>query len=227
LVVTSEKLVSVTRAGLVAERLRNMVHSGELPPGTRLRQTEVAERFGVSTTPVREAFAVLTREGLVQQDAHRSVVVFQPAAEEFEELYEIRLALEPLAAELAARCITDDQVTELEAIVAEMSSAAPDRYIELNGVLHDTIYKIANRPRLFEILSNLRVTSANYAKLTVSPDGQEDPDYRKAVQQQHEEIVAALKARKGKVCARIVRTHLQTTVHQITELISARGELSS
>lgn len=216
---TSERLQSVTRAGLVAQKLREMVHSGELPPGTRLRQTEVAERFGVSTTPVREAFAVLTREGLVQQDAHRSVIVFQPAAKEFEEIYEIRLALEPLAAELASRYITDQQVSELEELVSEMSTATPSRYIELNGVLHDKIYRIANRPTLFEMLSRLRTTSANYAKLTVTPAGEEDPDYRKAVQQQHEEIVAALRARNGKAAARIMRIHLQTTVNEITQLL--------
>lgn len=223
---TSERLQAVTRAGLVAQKLREMVHSGELPPGTRLRQTEVAERFGVSTTPVREAFAVLTREGLVQQDAHRSVIVFQPAAKEFEEIYEIRLALEPLAAELASRYITDQQVAELEKVVGEMSTATPNRYIELNGVLHDSIYRIANRPTLFDILSRLRATAANYAKLTVTPDGEEDPDYRKAVQQQHEEIVAALKARNGKAAARIVRIHLQTTVNEITQLLGDGSGLS-
>lgn len=215
----TDSLGDLTRAGRVAEKLRDMIQTGELTPGTLLRQTEVAKRFGVSTTPVREAFALLTREGVVQQDAHRSVVVFQPAVEDLAELYEIRLALEPLAAELAARTITDEQVDELEALVTEMETAPPDRYIELNGVLHDSIYGIANRPRLFDILTRLRIASVSYAKLTVTRDGQEDPAYRRAVQQQHEEIVAALKARDGEACARVVRTHLQTTADQIAALI--------
>jgi len=213
-------LAPLTRAGLVAQRLRDMVQSGELVPGTVLRQTEIAERFGVSTTPVREAFAVLIREGVVQQVAHRSVMVFQPAADELAEIYEIRGALEPLATELAAKNISAQQIAELEAIVAEMSTAPPQRYIELNGVLHDTIYDIAARPRLADILTRLRKTSASYVKLTVTRDGEEDPDYRKAVQQQHEDIVAALKARKGKAAARIVRAHLQTSVDHIAKLIA-------
>jgi DNA-binding GntR family transcriptional regulator len=205
---------------MVAQRLRDMVQSGELAPGTVLRQTEIAERFGVSTTPVREAFAVLMREGVVQQVAHRSVMVFQPRADEVAEIYEIRGALEPLATELAARNISVDQVAELEAIVTEMSTAPPPRYIELNGVLHDTIYDIAARPRLADMLKQLRKTSASYVKLTITRDGDEDPDYRKAVHQQHEEIVAALKAGKGKLAARIVRAHLKTSADHIAKLVA-------
>lgn len=218
---TSDRLVPLTRAGLVAQRLREMVDAGELRPGTLLRQAEIAERFGVSTTPVREAFAVLMREGVVQQHAHRSVVVFEPAAEELKELYEIRSALEPLAARLAAEHITDDEVADLEAIIAEMATATAARYLELNGVLHDTIYRIAARPRLFEILSRLRTTSANYAKLTVGSNGQSDPGYRADVHRQHEEIVAALKARDGDLCAEIVREHLQTTLDHLGGLVDA------
>src|SRR5215218_5709527 len=113
MVMAVDGLVLPTRAGLVAQRLRDMIESGELAPGAVLRQTEIAERFGVSTTPVREAFATLMREGVVRQDAHRSVMVFQPAADELAQIYEIRGALEPLATELAAKNITDDQVAEL------------------------------------------------------------------------------------------------------------------
>src|ERR1700758_5490422 len=89
-----------TRAEAVAERLRQMIISGELAPGTRLRQAEIAELFNVSTTPVREAFTSLAREGFVRQDAHRGVEVFHPTEADIRENYEIRLALEPLATEL-------------------------------------------------------------------------------------------------------------------------------
>ena len=196
-----------------------MVDSGELRPGTLLRQAEIAERFGVSTTPVREAFAVLMRGGVVQQHAHRSVVVFEPAPEELKELYEIRSVLEPLAARLAAERITDAQVADLEGIIDEMATATAARYLELNGILHDTIYRIAGRPRLFEILSRLRTTSANYAKLTIGSNGQSDPRYRADVHHQHEEIVLALKSRNGDLCAEIVREHLQTTLDHLSGLV--------
>src|SRR5262249_1521312 len=67
-----------TRAEHVAERLREMIVGGELEPGARLRQADVAEWFDVSTTPVREAFTALAREGFVRQSAHRLVEVFRP-----------------------------------------------------------------------------------------------------------------------------------------------------
>jgi DNA-binding GntR family transcriptional regulator len=72
-------IVPLTRSEAVAGELRRMIQSGEFPPGARLRQAEIAARFGMSTTPVREAFMILAQEGIVRQDAHRGVVVFQPS----------------------------------------------------------------------------------------------------------------------------------------------------
>jgi DNA-binding GntR family transcriptional regulator len=86
-----------TTAKVVAERLRDEIQDGTLSPGTRLRQNEVARRFGVSTTPVREAFAQLQAEGLVRIDPHRGAVVFRPTTDDLVEFYEIREVLESLA----------------------------------------------------------------------------------------------------------------------------------
>src|ERR1700742_4105097 len=97
-----------TRAAAVAEELRRLILSGELPAGTRLRQVELAQRFNVSTTPVREAFTVLARQGLVRHDVQRGVVVFTPTVGDVLENYEIRIALESLATEIAAKAISDD-----------------------------------------------------------------------------------------------------------------------
>src|SRR3954449_378144 len=92
-----------TRAAAVAEELRRLILSGELKAGTRLRQVELAQRFNVSTTPVREAFTVLARQGLVRHDVQRGVVVFSPSEKDVRENYELGIALEPLATEIAAR----------------------------------------------------------------------------------------------------------------------------
>src|SRR5688572_20697813 len=86
-----------TAAEAVATRLRQEIQAGEHAPGTPLRQTEVARRLGVSTTPVREAFALLQADGLVRIDRYRGAVVFRPTAEELRDAYEIREALELLA----------------------------------------------------------------------------------------------------------------------------------
>src|SRR3954464_9921262 len=121
----SRSIVPATRSEAVAAELRRLITSGELAPGTHLRQTEIAARFGMSTTPVREAFMILAREGVVRQDAHRGVVVFEPSLEELTETYEIREALEALATELAAKRLTEDDLEALDTLVEQMRSAKP------------------------------------------------------------------------------------------------------
>ena len=130
--IPESSIVLPTRAGAVAERLRDLIRSGELPSGAHLRQDEIAARFGVSTTPVREAFVALEREGLVRRHPHRGVVVFVPSVEELDEVYEIRAMLEPLATEIATKKLTEDDLVALERIVADMRTARPKRYLELN-----------------------------------------------------------------------------------------------
>src|SRR4051812_44414703 len=186
-----DALVLPTRAGIVADQLRQMIKSGELPPGTRLRQAEFAERFGVSTTPVREAFVTLAREGLLRQDAHRGVVVFGPSVEELGEVYEIRAVLEPLATQRATKHLSDDDLGELERILAKMRDAEPERYLELNSEFHARLYRAAGRPRLVEMINGLRESSASYIGMNID---QYDSAYRAQTQAEHQEIFAALRA---------------------------------
>src|SRR5882724_3312464 len=109
-----------TRAAVVARELRTLILSGEIPPGNHLRQAEIARRFGVSTTPVREAFVALAREGLVRRDAHRGVVVFSPSLSELAEIYEMRAALESLATELAATTLSARELAAIARVVERM-----------------------------------------------------------------------------------------------------------
>jgi DNA-binding GntR family transcriptional regulator len=205
-----------TRAGAVAERLRELIRSGELAPGTHLRQDEFAARFGVSTTPVREAFVALEREGLVRRHAHRGVVVFTPSVEKLIELYEIRAALEPLAAEIAAKKLSEHDLAALDRIVAEMRNAGPKRYLELNSELHNRIYAAADRPRLRELIDGLREQSAAYVAMNADVY---DRAYRDQVQAEHEALVGALRSRAPKRVARAMRLHLENSGTHIVSLI--------
>jgi DNA-binding GntR family transcriptional regulator len=209
-----------TRAGTVAARLRGLIQSGEIGPGTHLRQAEVARRFGVSTTPVREAFVALAREGLVRQDAHRGVVVFMPSVAEVVEMYEIRAALESLAAEHAATRLTADALAEISTIVERMRDADAREYVELNRQLHCLIYAAAGRPRLTELIEELRDAAANYISLTIR---RYDDGYRAQVQAEHEEIVAALCSSAPKRAARAVRVHLEHNARYVAGLIDTRA----
>lgn len=206
-----------TRAEAIANELRRLILAGEYPPGAHLRQAEIAERFAVSTTPVREAFTALAREGLVRQDAHRGVVVFQPSLDELNEIYEIRAVLEPLAAELAARKLTDKDLAELDRLVTEMRSATPEAYPLLNRDFHAIIYAAAGRPRLLDTISTLREASASYLTLTVR---HYDVGYRDQVQAEHEQILDALQVRAGKRAAKAIREHLQHNQQHVAKLVA-------
>jgi len=205
-----------TRAGAVAERVRELIRSGELAPGTPLRQDQIAARFGVSSTPVREAFLALEREGLVRRHPHRGVVVFMPSVEELNELYEMRAVLEPLATEIAAKKLSDDDLATLERIVTEMRTARPKRFVELNDELHTRIYDAADRPRLRELIDGLREPAANYISMNLDLY---DRRYRDEVQAEHEAVVEALRSRAAKRAARVMREHLEHSGEHIVSLI--------
>jgi DNA-binding GntR family transcriptional regulator len=190
-----------------------MILAGELAPGARLRQVEIAERFGVSTTPVREAFTWLVRHGLVQYDSHRGFVVFAPSVDDVTENWELRQLLEPHAAEHAARRITTEQLAELDAIVAEMREALDSddttRFLtELNPRFHAIIYMASGRPRLAEIIESLRDAAIAYQRLIGSVQANLSPEFKASEHEQHARIVEALHAHAPKRAAKAVHSHL-------------------
>src|SRR3954470_19857447 len=128
-----------TVAGQVAEHLKAEILAGERAPGERLPQVEIARRLGVSTTPVREALAALQREGLVRLHPQRGAVVFLPSVDDLKEHYEIRGALEALAAAKSAGRFAPEWAAPLEALLDEMREGPEaSRYIALNQRFHTT-----------------------------------------------------------------------------------------
>lgn len=107
----------------LAATLQARVLSGELVSGTRLRQSALAEEFGVSRTPIREALRKLQASGLVEVQPHRSALVRAPSAREIRDAYEVRAELEGLAAELAAARIHQEQLDFLHGVQAEFREA--------------------------------------------------------------------------------------------------------
>jgi len=206
-----------TLATSVAAELRRMIQSGELAAGERLRQGELAARFGISTTPVREALTALAREGLIRQDAHRGAIVFPPTREDIRENFEIRLALEPLASALAASCLRDAQLETLEALAVSLrevvgdprTPAEPGLYEQLDREFHRRIFGAANRPRLAEMIESLRDASAAYAHLyAVAGDGEW---LLAALQAHHEQLIAALRRGDPEAASRIAADHVWLT----------------
>jgi DNA-binding GntR family transcriptional regulator len=182
---TTEAPGYVSKTDLVAALIRELVITGELAAGEQLRQRDLAQRFGVSQTPVREAMRRLESEGLLVCDTHRGFTVAAPEVGRLEENFLIRAALESLGASLAARKIDPEGLARLRDLNDQMRALADDdpSYAELNREFHFTVYSCARSPLLLSLMRLL------WASLHGGP--QVSRTHAESVRQ-HDEIVAAL-----------------------------------
>ncbi|MEU9073924.1 GntR family transcriptional regulator [Kitasatospora sp. NPDC004745] len=157
-------LMKATRRGLadeVADRVREAIFDGHFPPGSPLRETELADSLGVSRGAVREGIARLEREGLVRTGWHRPTTVVAATADDVEEVYRVRAALDRLAAVTAARRATPAQLDELDRLVESMAAALADgagvpHLLALDMAFHDQVYATAGNRRLTDAWQAVR-----------------------------------------------------------------------
>ena len=210
-------LTKVTIPEQIAAALRQDIVTGRLAAGARLRQVEIAQRFGVSTTPVREAFGLLQNDGLVRIDTHRGVTVFLPTMQDLIEHYEIRRALEMLAVEKAAERFQAKDAPPLVAILDAMRATSdPARYVERNQAFHLRLYRLSGRSRLVAMIEDLRDASLAYNHLYAAADVPRDAERLDA---EHREILAACQAGDPARAAAAVRDHISQTILHIMRLL--------
>ena len=151
---------------VVFNTLRQAILKGELEPGERLMEIQLAERLGVSRTPIREAIRKLELEGLVLMVPRKGAEVARISEKSLREVLEVRRSLEELAIELACQKITDEQIGELEAAEAVFAEAVqkgdPMTIAESDESYHDVIYQATENGRLVQILNNLREQMYRY-----------------------------------------------------------------
>lgn len=163
----NDRTYALLKAGLI---------SGTFHPGQVFIIRSLAERYGISTTPVREALQRLVAEHLLEMLPNRSIVVPTLSAAEFKEIYRIRCELEGLCAEIATPLLRNADVTQLKKSIATMDKAIKrgdkTAYREANEAFHFLIYEKSNSPRLLEMIRNLwgQVGPVFYGLL-------DDPDY--------------------------------------------------
>jgi DNA-binding GntR family transcriptional regulator len=142
---------------LVLDTLRQAILDGILPPGTRLRQEDLALAFATSRIPVREALRVLQYEGLASSEPHRGFTVTALDADQIEEIYDLRIVLETHAVRLAIPLLTDRDVVELQALYDEMESTEDsDIRLAMREKFYFRLYGVTARPRLVGLISRLR-----------------------------------------------------------------------
>ncbi|MGX1049502.1 DNA-binding GntR family transcriptional regulator [Bradyrhizobium japonicum] len=151
----------ITRAEELRLQLADEIVRGTLAPGAPLDETDIARRFSVSRTPVREALRQLVASGLVESRAHRGAVVAQPSVERLKSMFEAMAELEALCAGLAAERMSAAERHGLEAIHEELRvlsyAGNPDRFHEVNERFHNAIYAGSQNGYIAEITLATRV----------------------------------------------------------------------
>lgn len=205
---TADVVDRQTLPAAVASRLRDLITEGELPAGTRLNERELCDRLGVSRTPLREAFRLLSAEGMVQLQPNRGAQVVALSKEDIAESFEVMSALEALSGELACRRITDEEVGEIRALTFEMLACHARKdlqaYYRLNHAIHDLINRAADNRLLTQVYAtlNLRIQNLRFRS------NFDQAKWDKAAQE-HADMVEALAARDGMRLAAILRGHLK------------------
>ncbi len=165
----------------LVENLRDEIIAGKLVPGQHLRLEEIANRFEISTMPVREALRALEAEGLVEIFPHRGAFVVELSTDDLQDIYDVRAELEAMATRLAIPNITETTLNELNLLIDQMDDHINDvvALVKLNNQFHETLYKTSERTHLLEIIHNLRLRTRHYlrayiADLTGMPVAQDE-----------------------------------------------------
>ena len=192
----------------IAENIRSLIIEGGINPGERLREPELAGQLGVSRTPLREALLLLDSEGFVQVLPRRGAIVSPISARDATETYQVKGALESLAARLACGHISPEQIARLEQINREFESAVgegtPDhtRILQLNADFHHTLSDAADNEKLSQYIRLLRSQVLRYNYIYLSTLSHLTDSV-----QEHAAIIRALQDADADEVERRVRAH--------------------
>ena len=175
----------------VCETLRDAIRKGILEPGERLMEVQLADELGISRTPVREAIRKLEQEGYVIMMPRRGTYVSDISTNDVKEIFEIRSALESLAAGLAARRIEPDELETLQNLLMEIEGYIAkndiEKIVETDIKFHGLLYKVSRNERLVNIISNLKEQLARFRTLSMSYPGR-----LQETLEEHSEMVEAI-----------------------------------
>jgi DNA-binding GntR family transcriptional regulator len=198
----------ITKKQYAADWLREMIVSGDLPPGRRVRQQEVADRLGISATPVREAILQLETEGYLVSTPHVGVKVAELADDHRDEVAELRVLLEGLLARSAAERITDEQVERLNQLNFSFEEAVhrfdARQARRINYKLHRFIWEVAARDVTRQIVQGLWARVPWHSLDDVAVRGRQS-------MAEHEHLVGAISHRDPDGAQRAAEQHIRSS----------------
>ena len=192
---------------VVFNTLRQAILKGELKPGERLMEIQLANKLGVSRTPIREAIRKLELEGLVLMIPRKGAEVAEITEKSLRDVLEVRKALEELAVQLACDKITEEEILQLKRTAKEFEEAlkADDvtKFAQADVKFHDVIYKATDNLRLIQLLNNLQEQMYRYRIEYLK-----DIAVRRTLAQEHRAICEALRKKDKESALKYVYVHV-------------------
>lgn len=206
----------------ILETIRDAISSGALKPGEKVAEPELAERFGISRTPIREAFRQLESEGYLTVIPRKGAVVVSFSSKEIEEFYAIKSILEGYAAHQACAHLTEKEIDKLTLINEKLRQLAEEEdikhFFKIHNDFHELFRKAADNSKLDELISSLvsKFQRLRYESLS-------KPGRMKVSVQEHVKIIEAFRARDAKLAEQLVRKNAEYG----GRVLMAKGESDS
>lgn len=208
---------------VVFNTLRQAILKGELKPGERLMEIALAQKLGVSRTPIREAMRKLELEGLVVMIPRRGAQVANITEKDLNDVLEVRIALENMATEKACTRMTEEEMGKLWLAAKEFERMISDgnlvRLAEADVAFHEIIYRASDNKRLNQVLNNLREQMYRYRVEYLKEE-----ETRNLLVKEHEELTRAIRARDVAKAQEISFQHLENQRKAIIKSIRAENK---
>jgi DNA-binding GntR family transcriptional regulator len=194
---------------VIFNTLREAIIVGELKPGERLMEVQLAEKMGVSRTPVREAIRKLELEGLVDMVPRKGAHVAELSVKDIIDVLEVRASLDGLASALSATRITDEELKELKHIYSQFVVYSEKE--NLQGIIkkdvefHEVIYRSSRNEKLIQISNNLREQVQRFRVIYLK-----DNSSSKGVAREHQDILEAIAARDPDTAQKVAQKHIKS-----------------
>jgi len=220
----SQTAVSVQRLTDAAYRtLKAQILSQAFAPGQRLRLDDLAARLGMSRTPVKDALNALATEGLVDIIPRRGTFVAALSAETVAEVFELRRALELLAAESLVARVTDEEIGQLKGLLAALDESAEgdaDEHLRRNMAFHRAFVRLAGNRKLLEVYESLNV---HIQIARIHARWQNWQQRRRQEREEHHAMLEALEARDAARLAAAVDAHIRRAKRSLVEDLQSIG----
>ena len=201
----------------IANNLRELIMSGELQEGDKIKEDELCSSMGISKTPLREALRVLSVEGLIQLVPNRGSFVSTPTFEEIREMFDVMSVLEGICARAAAKKMSAKDLATLEKLHNKLEKnfkrRAQREYIRINNQFHSFVQELAGNRTLNQIVNGLRqkILLYRYQSLNL-------PERFEQSIQEHRDLIEAFRKKDSKKAETLMRRHLKTQCDALEKL---------